>query len=312
MARKPRLHIPGALYHVILRGNAQADIFFGQQDRFAFYDLLAEGVRRFGYRVHAFCLMTNHVHLALQAGDESLSRGMQNLGFRYTRHVNAGRKRAGHLFEGRYKAFLVDQDSYGLELVRYLHLNPVRSGMVGDAADYPWSAHRAYLGQESLAWLTTDWVLGQFGSTVGIARRRYARFVADGASQGHRADLYGGEHDSRVVGQEDFVARSVSVEILGTRPPTLAALMNLVCKDSALTPTQLAAAGRTRAPARARAAVAWLCIRTGAGTLVEIAATTGRDASTLSHGMAALAAEAERDPGTRAWLDKLLNAAMQA
>jgi len=95
MARKPRLHIPGALYHVILRGNARQDIFFTPEDRGAFYELLAEGVRRFGYRVHAFCLMSNHVHLALQAGDESLSRGLQNLAFRYTRHVNTARKRAG-------------------------------------------------------------------------------------------------------------------------------------------------------------------------------------------------------------------------
>lgn len=312
MARKPRLHIPGALYHVILRGNAQGDIFFGPGDRGVFHDLLAEGVRRFGYRVHAFCLMTNHVHLALQAGDEPLSGGMQNLGFRYTRHVNAARKRVGHLFEGRYKAFLVDQDSYGLELVRYLHLNPVRAGLVGAAADHPWSSHRAYLGQEVLAWLTTDWVLGQFGSSLGAARRRFARFVAEGAKQGHRHDFHGGEHDSRVVGGEEFVARSVLVEARRSRPPTLAALVSLVCKDSALTPTRLSATGRTRAPARARAALAWLCIRTGAATLVEIAAMTGRDASTLSHGMAALAAEAEREPVKKAWLDQLLNAAMQA
>ncbi len=312
MARKPRLHIPGALYHVILRGNAQGDIFFGPEDRDAFYHLLAEGVRRFGYRVHAFCLMTNHVHLALQAGDESLSRGMQNLGFRYTRHVNAARKRVGRLFEGRYKAFLVDQESYGLDLVRYLHLNPVRSGMVRDAADYPWSGHRAYLGREALAWLTADWVLGQFGSSLGVARRRYARFVADGTGQGHRDDLYGGKHDPRVVGEEDFVARSVLVEIGRPRPPSLATLVRVVCKDSALRPTQLSAPGRTRAPARARAALAWLGVRSTAATLVEIAAMTGRDASTLSHGLAALAAEAEREPETKAWLEKLLDAVVQA
>jgi putative transposase len=312
MARKPRLHIPGALYHVILRGNARQDIFFAPEDRTEFYDLLAEGVRRFGYRVHAFCLMTNHVHLALQAGEESLSRGMQNLAFRYTRHVNTARERVGHLFEGRYKAFLVDQDGYGLELVRYIHLNPVRAGMVTEAAAYLWSGHRAYLGQKALAWLTTDWVLGQFGATVGVARRRYAQFVADGAGEGHRQDLYGGEHDPRVVGEEDFVARSVPAEAIRPRPPELAAIVVAVCRAAGLTAEQLFAPGRARQPARARAAVAWLAVRTGASTLVELAAEAKRDASTLSHGIAALEAMAAREPAVGDWLKELRNAVMQA
>ena len=143
MARKPRLHVPGGLYHVILRGNARQDVFFVSGDRHFFYQLLAEGVTRFGYRVHAFCLMTNHLHLALQAGDEGLSAGMQNLSFRYTRYLNARLGRVGHVFQGRFKAFLVDQDRYGLALIRYLHLNPVRASMVRQPGAYRWSSHRA-------------------------------------------------------------------------------------------------------------------------------------------------------------------------
>ena len=160
MARKPRLHVPGGLYHAILRGNARQQIFHGTGDRLRFYGLLADGVARFGYRVHAFCLMTNHVHLALQAGETPLSAGMQNLGLRYTQHLNARLRRVGHVFQGRFKAFLVDQDAYGLALVRYLHLNPVRARLVRAPAAYRWSSHRAYLGREGLAWLSTDWVLG--------------------------------------------------------------------------------------------------------------------------------------------------------
>jgi REP element-mobilizing transposase RayT len=149
MARKPRLHVPGGLYHVILRGNARQNIFFTAEDRARFYELIEEVVVRFGYRVHAFCLMTNHLHLALQAGEQSLSAGMQNLAFRYTRHINARRKRAGHLFEGRFKAFLVDRDRYGLALVRYIHLNPVRARMVRQPSAYGYSSHRAYLGDNA-------------------------------------------------------------------------------------------------------------------------------------------------------------------
>ncbi len=166
MARKPRIHLPGGLYHVIFRGNGGQDVFLTAADRFRFYLLLQEGACRFGYRIHAFCLMTNHIHLALQASNIPLSRSMQNLSFRFTRWINWREKRTGHLFQGRYKAVLVDGDSYLLELVRYLHLNPVRAGMVANPEEYPWSGHRAYLGLEKLPWLTTDWTLAQFGKSV--------------------------------------------------------------------------------------------------------------------------------------------------
>ena len=142
MARKPRLHVPGGLYHVILRGNAKQDVFFSAGDRKYFYELLAEGVLRFGYRVHAFCLMSNHLHLALQAGEDSLSSAMQNLSFRYTRYLNARLGRVGHVFQGRFKAYLVDQDRYGLALVRYIHLNPVRAKTVRQPGAYAWSRDR--------------------------------------------------------------------------------------------------------------------------------------------------------------------------
>jgi REP element-mobilizing transposase RayT len=109
MARKPRLHYPGAFYHVILRGNFRQDTFL---------------VERYRYRIHAFCLMSNHVHLAIQVGVVPLSRIMQNFCFRYTRWLNQQQERVGHLFQGRYKAVLLDADSYLLELTRYIHLNP--------------------------------------------------------------------------------------------------------------------------------------------------------------------------------------------
>jgi putative transposase len=147
MARKPRIHLSGGFYHIILRGNGGQDIFLSDADRYRFLLLLQEGTCRFGYRVHAFCLMTNHLHLVLQAGNIPLSRGLQNLSFRYTRWVNGREKRTGHLFQGRYKAVLIDGDSYLLELVRYIHLNPLRAGMVQNPEEYPWTSHPAYLGR---------------------------------------------------------------------------------------------------------------------------------------------------------------------
>ncbi len=136
MARKPRLHIPGGLSHVMLRGNGGQDIFFSDNDRFYFQSLVEEGVKRFEHRIHAYCWMRNHVHLAIQVGEIPLSKIIQNLSFRYTRYINKKKSQIGHLFQGRYKAILIDADSYLLELVRYIHLNPVRAKLVTNPADY--------------------------------------------------------------------------------------------------------------------------------------------------------------------------------
>ncbi len=296
MARKPRLHVSGALYHVILRGNAQQDVFFTPADRHFFYQLLQEGVSRFGYRVHAFCLMTNHVHLALQVGDRALSVGMQNLAFRYTRYVNRRLRRVGHLFQGRFKAFLVDADAYGLALLRYIHLNPVRAKLTRQAADYTWSSHRAYLGIATVPWLTTDWALAQFATTAAVARRRFARFVEDGRNDGHQELFYGGEADSRVVGEEDFVRSLVKVDTVRGTKPRLEDIAVYVCDGYSMTIDGLLAEGRARQRAEARALLAWLATRSGCASLTSIAQYLGRDISTVGHAVSRLEERSRNDP----------------
>jgi REP element-mobilizing transposase RayT len=312
MARKPRLHVPGGLYHVILRGNARQDIFFTVEDRRRFYELLAEGVERYGYRVHAFCLMTNHVHLALQAGDQALSVGLQNLSFRYTRHLNARLKRVGHLFEGRFKAYLVDRDSYGLSLVRYIHLNPVRARMVQQPAAYPHSSHRAYLGRGDLPWLTIDWMLAQFGPRMGVARSRFVRFVNAGRAEGHNDAFYGGKADSRIVGEEDFVRKILWPKRKPSKPPSIDALKAHVRSRYDLAQKELLAAGRSRRPAEARALIAWLALKSRSASLTQLAQTFQRDLSTLSHAVSRLEARSRKSPAFAKTLDRHLYAISQA
>jgi putative transposase len=312
MARKPRLHVAGGLYHVILRGNAGQDVFLSAGDRRFFYDLLAEGVVRFGYRVHAFCLMTDHLHLALQVSDRELSEGMQNLSFRYTRYLNTRRKRTGHVFQGRFKAFLVDQDRYGLALVRYLHLNPVRARMVKHAGAYAWSSHRAYLGEEDLPWLTTDRVLGQFGERIGPARQRFAAFVDAGARDGHSEVFYGGKADGRVVGEEDFLKKVLPSREATIKPPSLSQIVAYVCEGYGLTEGALKVPGKGRQTAQARALVAWLAVRFRSCALAEVAEHFSRSPSTLSHLVANLE-KLSHSPGEPAdALRKHLYAIMQA
>lgn len=283
MARKPRIHYPGAFYHVILRGNAQQDIFFDDSDRYRFYLLLQEGTERFGHRIHAFCLMTNHVHLVVQVADKPLSKIIQNLSFRYTRWVNWQKKRSGHLFQGRYKSVVVDGDEYLLELVRYTHLNPVRAGIVETPSEYRWSSHSAYCGKDAIPWLDTDFVLAQFATNLATARKRYSAFVLEGAGEGHRPEFHGrGSDDARMLGDSSFVERvlcgSDELPLRGHMPPER--LAELVAAHYRL-PDLL---DRSHRHAEARAACAWVALEAGVCSLTEVARFLKRDISTLSAG----------------------------
>lgn len=237
---------------------------------------------------------------------------MQNLAFRYTRHLNARLKRGGHLFEGRFKAYHVDQDRYGLALVRYIHMNPVRARMVKQPATYTYRSHRAYLGQEALPWLTTDWVLGQFGASAGSARLRYARFVNDGKAEGHNETFYGGQADSRVVGEEDFVKAIIKSKPARRRTPSISALTSYACRSYGLTRKALLAAGRARRPAEARALIAWLALKTQAASLTALAQIFGRDISTLSHALSRIEVRSRKSTTFAKALSQHLYAISQA
>lgn len=288
MARKPRIHLPGGLYHVIFRGNGGQSVFLTEDDRYRFYLLLQEGICRFGYRVHAFCLMTNHIHIALQAGDIPLSRGMHNLSFRYTRWINWREKRTGHLFQGRYKAVLIDGDSYLLELIRYIHLNPVRAGMVNDHEEYPWSSHRAYLGKEFLPWLTTDWMLGQFGKSVAKAHAGYRTFVLDGLGEESRPEFHGGREDSRFLGDESFMDKCLAS--LGGIPLRLTTqeIVDKVCHAYNIDEATLKMQSQQRVASEARAVIGWLARELGCATLSDVGKLVNRDAGSISSSVSRL------------------------
>ena len=253
MARKPRLHVPGGLYHVILRGNGGQDIFFDDEDRYHLYLLLQHGVERYGHRIHGFCCMTNHIHLAIQVADEPLSGIMQNLSFRYTRWINKKQARTGHLFQGRYKSILVDADSYVLELVRYLHLNPVRAGMVENPRDYAWSGHRAYLGLENLPWLETEWVLRQFAKRLKTCRERYESFVLAGIEEGHRTEFHDGGEDGRVLADDRFLERVVGQRVEPSPEVSLDEIVATVSAEYGISEAELRGSSRNRLVSEARA-----------------------------------------------------------
>jgi REP element-mobilizing transposase RayT len=310
MARKPRIHYPGALYHVILRGNARQDIFFDDEDRYRFYLLIQQGVERFGHRVHAFCLMTNHIHLAIQVADVPLSRIMQNLSFRYTHWINWRQNRNGHLFQGRYKAILVDHDAYLVQLAGYLHLNPLRVGMIKGPEDYPWSSCRAYLGMESIPWLTTAPVLAQFSNSLPAARRLFAGFVQASGAEGRRQEFHRGSgKDGRVLGEDHFVEEVLrQAENQPLKKPSVEEILEHVASFYQLSVDELAAPGQDRRKSEARSLAAWAVREWSDGTLTDLSNRTGRDVTTLSSAAGRLLARSRSDVGLAKRIDQLQKA----
>jgi REP element-mobilizing transposase RayT len=284
MARKQRLHEPGGYYHVMLRGNGGAAIFFTPQDRLFFYALLKEATSRFGCRFHAFCLMDNHVHLAVQVGEIALSKIVQNIAFRYTRKINSQQKRVGHLFQGRYKAILVDAQSYLLELVRYIHLNPVRAGLAGKPTEWRWSGHNAYLGTVRHEWLTSDVVLAQFGRGIVSARENYAIFLAEGTSEDAASVLRKGKEGGRILGDDRFVEETFkkSTKEEGRKSVRFEAVVNAVAKMLKVSEKSIFSTSRERSLARARFIVCLLASDICPITFAEMGRKFGRDGAGLN------------------------------
>ncbi|MDO9124413.1 MAG: transposase [Deltaproteobacteria bacterium] len=184
MARPLRIEFPGAIYHVTSRGNAKQAIFIDDEDRGRFFDALSIVLDRFQWLCHAYCLMKNHYHLLIETPNSNLSRGMRELNGVYTQGFNQRHRRTGHLFQGRYKAIIVEKDSHLLSLCRYVVLNPVRIGLIKRPEQWKWSSYGATIGLvKKPSFLTDDWILSQFDARKGIAAEKYRRFVMEGVEK---------------------------------------------------------------------------------------------------------------------------------
>lgn len=178
MARALRVEYPGAYYHVMNRGNGREDIFKSDRDRERFLGYLGKAVERFAIVIHTYCLMKNHYHLLVETPEANLSRAIQWVNVSYAAYYNRKRRRSGHLFQGRFKAILIDADEYLKHLSRYIHLNAVRAKIVVRPHDYKWSSYREFIGEiKGDGWLETGWLLSAFGSKKKRAMGSYKEFV---------------------------------------------------------------------------------------------------------------------------------------
>jgi REP element-mobilizing transposase RayT len=242
MARPLRLEFPGALYHVTARGNERKPIYRDEWDRRRFLERLARVARTYRLRLHAYVLMRNHYHLLVETREANLARAMRQLNGVYTQDFNRRHRRAGHLFQGRYKALLVEKDSYLLELSRYIHLNPVRVGEVAQPWAFPWSSAAAFVGKAPAhEGLVLETVLGHLGRRRSTAQRRYAEFLMDGIAKRGATPLTAVE-GQLLLGQRRWVERQkrrlkgipVAPEVTGQRQvrarPPLSVVITQVCR----------------------------------------------------------------------------------
>jgi putative transposase len=205
MARKPRIEYPGAFYHVISRGNRKQTIFKDDKDRKRVLQKLLEYKETYSFILYAYTLMDNHIHLLIEVGKVPLSKIMQCLLQSYTQWYNVKYDLVGHLFQGRYKSILCDKNVYLLNLIRYIHLNCVRAGIVSDPADYKWSSHRIYLGLEESKLIDPDLVLKQFSNrSRKKAIKLFDKFVMEWIGEDRKDEFYR-TIDQRILGEENFV-----------------------------------------------------------------------------------------------------------
>lgn len=224
MPRQPRLDIPGLLQHVIVRGIERTDIFVDDDDRDRFVTSLSRLLGETDTDCFAWALLDNHIHLLLRCNRTKLSRVMRRLLTGYAVTFNHRHNRAGHLFQNRYKSIVCEEEPYLLELIRYIHLNPLRAGLVKDLEAlerYPWCGHAVLLGHGTMAGQSIDEVLALFAREIKVSRHNYRQFLADGIPLGERTELVGGglrrsrlleaddpdsgDFDERILGGSDFV-----------------------------------------------------------------------------------------------------------
>jgi REP element-mobilizing transposase RayT len=301
MARKPRLFAPGVLYHVIVRGNQRQKTFLGEADYETYLEKLIEYRRRHDITLYAYCLMPNHVHLLLECGKTPLGKFMQGLQQSYTQYYNRRYKKVGHLFQGRYKAILCQKDAYLLELIRYIHLNPVRSKLAKRAQDYLYSGDRAYRVGKAAAIVDPRAVLGMIGGRTG-----YGKFIRDGHEEGHREEYYE-VAEQRFLGDEEF-GRALKRDYEEQEPKKRRELGVVVKELAARMKIEVE---RLRAPSRGwkesgqRMMIAYVLVRRGGYGVKEVAQYFGRDATTISSILSRYESRLEKQPKTRRRVESL-------
>jgi putative transposase len=315
MPRRSRIDAAGALHHVMVRGIERGSVFRDDTDRNHFVERLSGILQDTKTICYAWALIPNHFHLLLRTGPVPISTVMRRLLTGYSLWYNRKYRRHGHVFQNRFKSILCQEDAYLLELVRYIHLNPIRARLVENVDElgrYPFSGHSVLMGKAKRSWQETQWVLGTFGKDLGPARRAYRAFVEKGIGQGKREDLSGGgllrsaggwegvkrlreektyqKNDERILGDGDFVARVLASaeEAMEKRYALQSSGMDLdgvaarVAELMGVKPEEVWAAGKYRRIVEVRSVVCYWAVRELGVPMSSLAKKLGLSVSSVS------------------------------
>ncbi|KAF1086129.1 Transposase IS200 like protein [Sporotomaculum syntrophicum] len=266
MPRQPRLHLPGAFYHVMARGNRKQHIFQGKEDYITYLRLMRHYSQRYNVEVHGYVLLPNHVHMLLKIGNVTLAKFMQGIQQTYTQYFNKEQQLVGHVFQGRYNSIYVDRDEYLLELIRYIHLNPVKAGLVDEPSEYIWSSHRSYFYNDQ-SFVKTDFIkqlLAHYGGTVIDDYKLTPESINRQQSPSN-------------VNQYNLEARQPIMLYKG-----LEDIMRQLCKELEIAPAIILGAGRGSRAVLARRLFAYLACRLAGHRLRDVASYLGCSEVTTS------------------------------
>jgi putative transposase len=285
MPRPPRIHLDGGFYHTTLRGNHRENIFQVEADRLLLNTIVELALAKHRARVHAYCWMTNHLHMLVQVSDDPLSNLMHRIASGYARAYQSNRETTGHLFENRFHAVLVDTDAYLLELIRYIHLNPVRAGLAHKVQLYRWSSHHVYSGLNIDRWVTTEFGLQMFAEDRSKAVVAYREFVACDANAAPSPLAEIQPDNPQILGSDEFVARVRSQSQQPASPRTLDSLIAEGCARHGLQPKDIEGHRRDLRVASARAWIAGRAIEQSVATVRQIASAMHCDPKTIRNAL---------------------------
>jgi len=314
MTRKPRLHIPGSIYHVMLRGNNGQKTFVSKKDYSKLCLLIQEGTERFDFEILGFCLMPNHFHFIIKIDETPLSTIVHNFAFRYTRYINGKYKRVGHLFQGRFKAILVEyherrNTSYLTELIRYVHLNPVKANITQNPEDFFYNSHRSYIGKEDFTWVSKNQILQSFCFKGQKGKEAYLNFINDGIKKDPPFDFEKtNQKGIDVIGSNNYVESLIlDYSIKKDTPPetTLETLLEATCKHFSTNVEALQAISKTGKSTKARRFLAYLTREYHECHLEDLAPLLNRKANTLSELACTLEKQIKRNPALKKEIESL-------
>lgn len=315
MPRQARLDTPGTLHHVIIRGIEKSDIVYNDIDRESFCDRLGELSNDLNTPIYAWVLMTNHAHILLKSGEAGLPAYMRKLLTGYAINFNKRHNRHGHLFQNRYKSIICEEDTYFKELVRYIHLNPLRAGMIESYSAlhrYKWSGHSVIMNRRKNTWQDRDYVLKWFGEKEGEARKHYREFVQKGIEMGEQSHLTGGglvrsmggwsqvkalrrigekeEYDQRILGSGQFVKKITSdIELAkkyrytsSERKKKVQEIIDTRCKKNDITIDAIKNGSRIRSVSKIRRELSIILVKEYGLSMAETARQLGVTTSAVA------------------------------